>query len=234
MEIKQMLIPVTNKTARPRTPMTPRWISIHETDNTKKGADARAHAKLQYNGNVRVASWHFSVDDREIYQSIPTNEIAWANGDGQGKGNMQGISIELCVNSDGDFNKTKQNAVWLVQYLMKKYSIPISNVVQHNKWTGKNCPRNLRKSGWSAFIDQIKSGGATAVAASKSVANMYDLSYMKDYKLLGIRSSKHTDEICENVADYMEANANCVLLLKRGFDLRLLQKTLNDMYPENK
>jgi hypothetical protein len=63
---------------------------------------------------------------------------------------------------------------------------------------------------------------------------MYDLSYMKDYKLIGIRSSKHPSEICVKVEDYMEANANCALLLKRGFDLRLLQKTLNKMFPEDK
>jgi N-acetylmuramoyl-L-alanine amidase len=234
MEIKQKLIPATLTKTRPKIAMKPNWITIHETDNIKNGADAEAHARLQASGNVRTASWHFSVDQSEIWQSIPTNEVAWANGDGsKGEGNRESISIELCVNADGDFEKTKQNAVWLVQFLMKKYSIPISNVVQHNKWTGKNCPRNLRKSGWNEFINQIKAGGAIAVAASKTVANMYDLSYMKDYKLLGIRSSKHTDEICEKVADYMEANANCVLLIKRGFDLQLLQKTLNEMYPED-
>jgi N-acetylmuramoyl-L-alanine amidase len=212
--------------------MKPNWISIHETDNTNKGADALAHAKLQYNGNVRVASWHFSVDDREIYQSIPTNEIAWANGDGRGTGNMQSISIELCVNRDGDFEKTKENAVWLVQYLMKKYSIPISNVVQHNRWTGKNCPRNLRKSGWNAFINQIKSGGAT-VAASKTVKDFYDLSIASEYKLVGKRSSKHTDEICETVAKMMEAEANFIIIAKRGADQEVLRKTLNDIYNNN-
>jgi N-acetylmuramoyl-L-alanine amidase len=78
---------------------------------------------------------------------------------------------------------------------MSKHNIPIGNVVQHNKWSGKNCPRRLRASGWSTFINQIKSGGATAVAAPKSVDNMYDLSYLKDYKLIGIRSSKHPNEI---------------------------------------
>ena len=114
---------------------------------------------------------------------------------------------------------------------MDKYNISISNVVQHNKWSGKNCPRNLRKSGWGTFINQIK-GSDTAVAASKTVESMYDLSYMKDYKLIGIRSSKHTNEINDKVSEYMMANANFLVLTKRGADLQGLQKTLNDMYPE--
>lgn len=229
MEIKQKLIPATLTKTRPRIALKPRYITIHETDNLNKGANAAAHAKLQANGNSRTASWHYSVDDHEIWQSIPTNEVAYHAG--TNAGNTQSIAIEICVNNDGDFNKAKDNAAWLVRTLMDKYNIPIPNVVQHNKWSGKNCPRNLRASGWSTFINQIK-GSATAVAASKTVESMYDLSYMKDYKLIGIRSSKSTAEIGEKVAEYMEANANFVLLTKRGADLRGLQKTLNVMYPE--
>jgi len=231
MEIKQKLIPVTLTATRSRIAMNPKWITIHETDNPNKGANALAHAKLQANGNSRTASWHFTVDSDEIYQSIPTNEVAWHAGDSRGPGNMQSIAIEICVNSDGNFEKAKANAAWLVRYLMEKHNISIGNVVQHNHWSGKNCPRNIRAQGWDKFISLVKGSGAT-VAAPKTVANMYDLSYMKDYKLIGIRSSKSATEIGEKIAEYMEANANCVLLLKRDFDLRLLQKTLNEMYPE--
>lgn len=137
--------------------MTPKYITIHETANTSKGANAKAHANLLYSGNQsRVASWHFTVDDREIYQHLPTNEIGYHAGDGGGSGNRQSIGIEICVNSDGNFTKAKANAAWLVRHLLTKHNIPIGNVVQHNRWSGKNCPANLRKSGWSAFINQIK------------------------------------------------------------------------------
>lgn len=71
------------------------------------------------------------------------------------------------------------------------------------------------------------------VAKPTIASPMYDLSFMKDYKLLGIRSSTHSNEINEGINWAMAANANCVLLLKRNFDLRLLQKTLNAMYPES-
>jgi N-acetylmuramoyl-L-alanine amidase len=228
MEIKQKLIPANNKETRPGLALNPNYITIHETDNTNKGADADAHARLQVSGNSRNASWHYTVDDHEIWQSIPDDEVAWHAGDGKnGPGNRKSLSIEICVNQDGNFEKAKQNAAWLTRYLMNKHKISINHVVQHHKWSGKNCPRKLRASGWNEFINQVRSG------SDDVVENMYDLSYFKEYKLIGIRSSKHPSEIHEKITWAMEANANCVLLLKRGFDLRLLQKTLNDMYPPN-
>jgi hypothetical protein len=144
-----------------------------------------------------------------------------------GTGNRKSLAIEICVNQDGNFAKAKENAAWLTKYLMNNHNIPISNVVQHYRWSGKNCPRNLRANGWDTFISQVQSAGD----GDDMVANMYDLSYFKDYQLIGLRSSRHPSEIHEKVTWAMEANANCVLLLKRGFDLRALQKMLNDMYP---
>src|SRR4051812_44950836 len=101
MEIKQLLIPASNKETRPGIPMTPKYITVHETDNTAAGANAYAHARLQYNGNSRTASWHYTVDDHEIWQSIPDNEVAWHAGDGgNGTGNRESLAVEICVNSD--------------------------------------------------------------------------------------------------------------------------------------
>ncbi len=290
MEIKQKLIPKNLTDTRPGIPMSPTYITIHETDNTDKGATASAHAILQANGNNRTASWHYSVDDKEIWQSIPDNEVAWACGDGaNGTGNRHSISVEICVNSDGNFEKAKQNAIWLVQYLMDKHNISITNVVQHNKWSGKNCPRKLRASGWNEFLNQIKAGAsnyrrilkitnpymtgedvrkvqqrlsitadgvygpdtANAVIqfqmSHKLVsdgivgeetwnalfppATMYDLSYLKDEALVAIISSSYPNKITEKVEWAMGARADCVLLVKRGFDLRKLQEALNKLYP---
>lgn len=157
MKISQMLIPISNKFTRPGTAMNPQYITVHETGNTSAGATALAHAKLQQNGNSRQASWHFTVDDGDtIYQSIPTNEIGYHAGDGSGDGNRKSIGIEICINSDGNFTKAKENAAWLIDYLMDKYNIPIDRVVQHSHWSGKNCPANIRKEGWDKFIALVK------------------------------------------------------------------------------
>lgn len=159
MEIKQMLIPVSNTKARPGIKRTPTNITIHETGNNKKGANALTHARLQARGNDRTASWHYQVDDESIYQSVPDDEVAWAAGDGRGEGNMKGIQIEICVNSDGNFSKAVANAAWLVRHLMAKHGIKVESVVQHNKWSGKNCPQIMHSGKgpvtWGVFIGML-------------------------------------------------------------------------------
>ncbi len=151
-----MFIPKSLTETRPGIKLVPHYITVHETDNTSKGATAAAHARLQYNGNSRTASWHYTVDDHEIWQSIPDDEVAWHAGDGHnGTGNRQSLAVEICVNSDGDFEKAKSNAIWLIRQLMSKHNIPIDRVVPHQHWSGKNCPRHILTY-WDSFVQQIK------------------------------------------------------------------------------
>ncbi|MBM7654754.1 peptidoglycan recognition protein family protein [Neobacillus cucumis] len=170
MNIIQRLIPASNKDTRPGIKMVPKYITIHETDNPSPGADAEAHARLQERGNDRTASWHLQIDDHVAIQSIPFNEVAWAAGDGRsGTGNKSSIHIEICVNSDGNFRNAVQNAAEVTKQLMNTYNIPISKVVQHNHWSGKNCPRNLRSGAkgvsWNDFLNMVKGSGAQAAQA---------------------------------------------------------------------
>ena len=125
------------------------YITIHETGNYSPTADAEAHASYLKTTSEKV-SWHYSVDEKEIYQHIPDNEVAYHAG--STKGNETSIGIEICVNSDGNFNNACNNAIALVRKLMRDHNIPIKNVVQHNFWNGKNCPANLRLGGWNDFI----------------------------------------------------------------------------------
>ncbi|MEH7332814.1 N-acetylmuramoyl-L-alanine amidase [Neobacillus drentensis] len=156
MNIIQRLIPVSHTETRPGIKMVPKYITIHETDNTARGADAVAHASLQERGNSRTASWHLQVDEHEIIQSIPFDEVAWAAGDGRnGPGNRTSIHIEMCVNVDGNYKQTVTNTVELVQYLMSRFNISIDHVVPHKHWTGKNCPRNLLPQ-WESFIKRLQ------------------------------------------------------------------------------
>jgi N-acetylmuramoyl-L-alanine amidase CwlA len=161
MEIIQRLIPKNLTDTRPGLKLVPEFLTIHETDNTASGANAEAHARLQENGNSRQASWHLQVDDLKCIQSIPFNEIAWAAGDGaNGPGNRKSIHLEICVNSDGNYKKAVQNAAIVAAQVMKQFNIPIANLVQHNHWSGKNCPSIMRsgKKGiiWSIFVEWVK------------------------------------------------------------------------------
>jgi N-acetylmuramoyl-L-alanine amidase CwlA len=162
MKIIQQLIPADRKPKynvkgkEVTFVMVPEYITIHETDNKKKGATADAHARLQAGGNSRLASWHYQVDDKQVIQSLPTNEAAIHAGDGEnGTGNRKSVAIEICVNEDGDFEKAIKNAAELTALLMKDLSIPIHKVVPHQHWSGKNCPRNLLTR-WTEFITLCK------------------------------------------------------------------------------
>jgi len=129
--------------------------------NTNIGADADAHARLQINGNSRKASWHWQVDDQEAVQSFEHFWECW--GAGTYIGNHQGIQVEICVNSDGDYVKAVQNAAALIAKIIKDENIAIENIVQHHYFSGKNCPRTMRtgKVPWSQFIEMIKKAGNT-------------------------------------------------------------------------
>lgn len=152
-KFKLHLIPISNKTSRPRIKMLPKYITIHNTGNSK--ADALANSKYVDTATGYV-SWHFTVDDKMIYQELPINEVAWHAGDGNGPGNMQSIGIEICEHQGINWEKAKANAVALIIILMQELNIPLSNVVPHQKWSGKYCPHKILDEGWDKFISLIK------------------------------------------------------------------------------
>ena len=141
---------------RPALPMSPLYITVHETGNASKGANAKAHAAYLFGGGARErkVSWHYTVDDERAVRHIPETETAFHAGDGAGDGNRRSIGIELCVNSDGDFAKTKKNAAQLCALILLRRRGLI--IVQHNHWNGKNCPERLRAAGWEEFLETAR------------------------------------------------------------------------------
>jgi len=174
---------------------TKKYIVVHETDNTRSGADADAHSRLQFNGNSRSASWHYTVDDKEAVQSFEHAWRCWAAG--SNTGNNQGLQVEVCVNSDGNYLKAMQNAAELVAKLMKDENIPIQNVVQHNHFSGKNCPRNMRegKISWSQFITRVKN-------SSGNIQQQKPSSDTSKYRVL--TGTYATKQAAENVLDVLK------------------------------
>ncbi|AGB62631.1 putative N-acetylmuramoyl-L-alanine amidase [Bacillus phage phiAGATE] len=142
-----------------------KYIVVHETANTKAGADAQAHANLQKNGNSREASWHYQVDDKGVIQSFDDRKQCWHAG--SRVYNQNAIGIELCVNSGGDFKKTVDNAAELIKMLMNKYGIPVKNVLTHKETSGgKDCPHFLRSGSkgvtWAQLISKISSTSSSS------------------------------------------------------------------------
>ncbi|MFS3933966.1 N-acetylmuramoyl-L-alanine amidase [Bacillus subtilis] len=153
---------------RPAYPMNPQFITVHNTSNTAKGADAASHARYVKNPET-ATSWHFTVDDKEIYQHLPLNENGWHAGDGNGTGNRKSIGIEICENSDGDFEKAVSNAQWLIKKLMKEQGISFANVVPHKHWSGKECPRKLLNR-WDSFKAGISGATSSPTKTVKKTA----------------------------------------------------------------
>ena len=157
MYINQMFIPKFKTHQRPGIPMTPKYITIHSTGNPSSYAKGEASYACN-RSDGRSVSYHFVVDEKTIIQIMPTNEVAWHAGDGgRGVGNRKSIGIEMC--ETGNRLQVIKNTIWLTDKLMKEFNIPISNVVQHNHWTGKDCPRILRNKAyiknnidWKYFI----------------------------------------------------------------------------------
>ena len=138
-------------------------ITIHNTSNYSYGANALAHANLLRNGWKYVyTSWNYVVDDTYAVRCVPENEVAWCQGDGYyGDGNNKTISIEICDNSDGDILKATDNAAELAADILKRNGVTNagSYLFQHNYWTGKDCPYDIRRGNpydWNTFVNKVQ------------------------------------------------------------------------------
>lgn len=148
------LIPKNNTSSRPAYEMNPTSITVHNTGNSKKGANAEMHTEYVDNTTAYV-SWHFTVDDKQIIQELPIIESAWHAGDGKtGKGNRTSIGIEICEQEGIDWEKAKENGIKLIKFLIENVST-IEGVVPHQHWTGKYCPHLILDEGWDKFMAQI-------------------------------------------------------------------------------
>lgn len=131
-----------------------KYIVIHDTGNKSKGANASSHFNY-FNGGDRQSSADFFVDSEQIIQINDYKKYyTYQCGDGRGKygiTNANSIGIEICVNSDGDYQKAYKSAIELTKYLMKDLNIPIERVVRHYDASRKNCPASMSSNNWELW-----------------------------------------------------------------------------------
>lgn len=145
-------------------------IVVHWTANTTPRSTARANRNY-FNTTDRYASAHYIVDDHSIVQCLPDHEVGYHVGGRtyRPKGeeiredgltpNYFLIGLEMCVNSDGDWNKTYQHSVELTQYLLNKYNFTLNELYRHYDITGKDCPKMMiEESAWQAFRHDVNRG----------------------------------------------------------------------------
>ena len=139
-----------------------RYIVIHDTGNSSAGANARAHFNY-FNSANRSSSADIFVDDDECWIVNDYHKYySWHCGDGQGKygiTNSNSVGIEMCVNSDGNYEKAFRNTVDVARKLMEELNIPFDRVVRHYDASRKNCPASMNKGDWhkwNKFKDLLK------------------------------------------------------------------------------
>lgn len=151
------------------------YVVVHETANTNENGGALFHANYLMNAFLDKTedykSWHFTVDDKEIYQHIPTDEVAYHAGDGStvagspwsegnkggiGGGNRNGIGIETSVAIGDDLMSIWHRVARLASKLSKEYNLPKQqpreNVKFHRDFSGKSCPQSMIKGGYTDFF----------------------------------------------------------------------------------
>ncbi len=108
IEVKKRLVSADKYALKCPNPMTPEYITIHNTAN-----DASAANEISYmTGNSESTSYHFAVDDKEVIQGIPLDRNAWHSGDGtNGTGNRKSIAIEIVTVSQAA-NGTEPQRNW--------------------------------------------------------------------------------------------------------------------------
>ena len=154
MNVSKNLVPLWNYPTKCPHKMTPTRIVVHNTAN-----DASAQNEIAYmRRNTNTVSFHYAVDDKEVVQGIEENRNSWNAGDGsKGKGNREGISIEICYSKSGGerFIKAEENAVELIVDILKRYGWGIDRVTKHQDYNGKNCPHRTLDLGWDRFLKMI-------------------------------------------------------------------------------
>ncbi|MEM7601293.1 MAG: N-acetylmuramoyl-L-alanine amidase [Verrucomicrobiota bacterium] len=169
LNIKVDLIPKGSYGRRIFREMSPRYITIHSTQNYT--GDAYDHAKALKRGALRggvigYLCWHFTVQDDAVIQHIPTDERG-EHADFDGPGNRYSIGIEMCEHSGNSQTQTMERTAKLAANLMYHHKIPIENIRAHYHWPrkgystpNKNCPHFLMEGGmpgdtWRWFVGRI-------------------------------------------------------------------------------
>lgn len=141
---------ITNRNRTIRDGRKIEYIVIHYVGAVSSAKNNTIYFKDAYRG----VSAHYFVDDNSIWQCVEEKDRAWHCGAViyyNKARNDNSIGIEMCCfmnNGKLDISdKTIANAIELVKDVMKRYNIPVENVVRHYDVTHKKCP--------APFVDDV-------------------------------------------------------------------------------
>ena len=207
LNLKKEFIPV-GKTNRSGKKITVTSITVHNTSNASKGANAAAHSKFvcntghyMLNGKKNWVSWHFTVDDVQAIQHLPINERAIH----AGPGNASSLGIEVCMHAGIDQAAANLRAARLVAKLLNDLDLPNTAVRTHKSWTNKNCPQLLLPQ-WEAFLGKVAAARAE-LPLGLVAANLFEAPPEAPGMLGMAGASTATDEELDGDIEHYELNA---------------------------
>lgn len=125
----------------------PKYIVIHSTGNTASAKNENANTVNNNHGGVGA---HYSVDEKDIYQTVPDDKKIYHCGTAGGAykqkhpecRNANSVGIEMCQKDMAGHIAagTIENTALLVQHLMKKHGIDKHHVLRHYDVVSKQCP----------------------------------------------------------------------------------------------
>ena len=158
--------------------MAPTRVVVHNTANDAPAANEIAYMLR----NDSEVSFHYAVDDQEVVQGIPENRNTWNAGDGNGKGNREGIAVEICYSLSGGerFMKAEENAAEFIASILKRYGWGMDKVTKHQDYNGKKCPHRTLDLGWDRFLKMVEAhlnGDKPAPTPTPEPAKTVDVYY---------------------------------------------------------
>lgn len=155
MSFKEVLAYIDNAERMHKLGGKPKWYVIHETQNFKAySMDERNNIQ----NNKGEPSFHSVVDHKQVVRCIPFNVGAWHARDGNGEGNMLGISLEICSSSlSTHTDETWENVIEVISNDLKLLGMNTNNLKQHHDFSDKNCPKYIRDNKlWEKLIKDVK------------------------------------------------------------------------------
>ena len=101
--------------------------------STKDIVDLGIYTTVGKNGNYHINDSYYNTTYKKISNT---------------GGGINGIGIEMCVVPNEDYIITVRNTAKLVAKLLVKNNLNLDRVVQHNHFSGKDCPIAIRRASW--------------------------------------------------------------------------------------
>lgn len=201
------------------------------------GATGGALANCKHFRDTYIgASAHYFVGhDGEIWQCVEDKDVAWHIGAKRYKHkycrNSNSIGVELCVKKDSSgrwyyTEATKKAAIELFVFLMKKYNIPISNVLRHYDVTGKVCPEPdvLSAPVWDTFktelqiaVNEAFVSGSQDATGTSGVPYKIKVAHVAKGDVLWIRKAPSAKAISVGCLKYDDNNVYTIVAEQNGW-----------------